>query len=1044
MAAQRFGAQRSRNTSCRRSALLFERLEERSLLAADWQNPLNRLDVNASGEVTPIDALVVINALLRHEGSYQLSAPAPGNSPPPYVDVNGNDSVEPLDVLMVINGLNADPETKRLLIQRFLVDVETGKVTINHANMASEDGSEGESLFIGSTILFNSSQLLNQAGDAGRKVLNVSLTNRSGEALGQLPNGTITGLRVRFSEFTNVGIPTDLRTTTTVTTLAGTGVAGSSDGPVATATLSNPSGVAVDRNGNVYVTDGNNRKVRKISGGNVSTVAGSGVFGSADGSGTAATFQFPYGIALNPIDNAFIVTDFNANRIRRITADGEVTTVAGTGAPGDVNGGGNVAQFRNPAGVAVDSNGTIYIAEANGHRIRKIVLTGSDPSLPSSYTVSLLAGSSASPPVSGAVDANGFNARFAFPRGVAVDDEGTVYVADSENRRIRRVSSAGEVVTIAGTGSLGSADGTGNVATFNKPQGIVVIPETKTIVISTFGGQVIRQMTLRPGASPASSTSWDVDTIAGIGTAGAGDGSGEVASFGGPIGLAVDGSHNVFFADSVNNKVRRITPTNGFFPVGNPSSSVVAEPVRLSNPDGIIPLTDPLGGSTREMPFVQYDGTLEPDDSTDTQGWSFIVPSGVTAFEFTVTVEANTRFLSPPFGISNPGPSGVGSPMNYVRTVAGRGTRGFVDGVATEARFMSADGIAIDKFGNRYVADRDNNSIRRVSPDGTVSTVAGVVGKGVGIADGIGTIAQFSGPRGVAVADDGQTLYVTDHNSHTIRRIALTPSADPTLPSSWTVSTIAGSPGTSGFAGGAGGSARFNFPYGIAVTPSGIVYVSESTGNRIRRLQQNGSDPSSSSSWHVTLVAGSVAGPDGTAGNTDGLGNSATFNFPAHIAVDQAGNIYVADSNNNRIRRIDPDTNVTTLAGSTFGYHDNVGTSAQFANPLGVAVDSAGYVYVSDTGSHRIRRISPTGVVTTVAGTGQTFPGDTDGTGVVARFFFPGGIDVDDSGSLHVVSGGTFDVEFSEEDTFPGLRIRMIERIFSVGDSSSGNGNPAA
>ena len=527
---------------------------------------------------------------------------------------------------------------------------------------------------------------------------------------------------------------------------------------------------------------------------------------------------------------------------------------------------------------------------------------------------------------------------------MAVDSAGIIYVADSSNNRIRRVSADGQVITIAGTGVAGNADGTGNLATLSSPQGIAVVDDS-TLLVSNSSGRTMRQITLPPGRSPTSATNWRVAKVAGTGVAGSTNGTGDVASFNIPLGIAVDSSRTAFVADYSSNKIRRLVPTNGFFPVGDTTGTAPSELVQLANPDGVIPLSNPVFGvigSTGQMPFIQYDDALEPDQTTTTELWSFVVPSGVTAFEFTVTVEANTRFLAPPFGVSNPGPLGVGSPLNYVRTVAGRGLGGFVDGDATEARFNSANGIAVDKLGNRYVADTNNHSIRRVSPDGTVTTVAGVVGKGAGSVDGAGTLAQFNGPRGVAVTDDGQTLYVADSNNHTVRRIALSASADPTQPSSWTVSTVAGLVGAAAYADGPGGSARFNFPVGIAVTSSGIVYLSEFSGNRIRRLQHNGGNPSLNSSWIASLVAGSSVSPVGTAGTTDGFGTSARFDLPAHIAVDQAGSIYVADVNNSRIRKIDPDSNVSTLAGSSFGYHDDVGTSAQFGQPNGVAVDSAG------------------------------------------------------------------------------------------------------
>lgn len=213
-----------------RRHLSVERLEDRSLLAALWQNAMNRFDVDNSGDVAPIDALIVINHLLENGGSYSLADLPAGSNPPPFVDVNGNDFADPLDVLAVVNFLNNRPMDEPLVVQRFHVDVTTGRVSIGTTNPPSTDGSEGESLFIGSTIAFNSSPLLNQSGDVAKKEINVSLTNHSGELIGMIPNGTQTGLRVLFSDFVNVGTPSDLRTKTTVATFAGSGAASSNDG----------------------------------------------------------------------------------------------------------------------------------------------------------------------------------------------------------------------------------------------------------------------------------------------------------------------------------------------------------------------------------------------------------------------------------------------------------------------------------------------------------------------------------------------------------------------------------------------------------------------------------------------------------------------------------------------------------------------------------------------------------------------------------------------------------------------------------------------
>lgn len=1021
--------------------LHLESLESRTLLAALWQNPVNRLDVDNSGQVTPMDALVVINDLVRNGGAHPLSTPDSEKSPPPYLDVNGNDFVEPVDALVVINALNADPMSESYFIQRFLVNVQSGDVQLRETPLFPSDGSEGETTFVGTSIQFNTSPLLEQPGNTGRKVINVSLTNRTGETIGQMPGGTFTGLRVLFSDFANVGVPSDLKTKTTVGTLAGNGAVGSSDGLASNASFWSPYGVVVDPAGEIYVADSQNYKIRKLSGNVVSTLAGSGAFGGADGSGAAASFQFPFSIARNAVDGSLIVSDFGGHRIRRVTPDGEVTTVAGTGTAGDTNGSGTVATFRSPAGVAVSSDGTIFVVEANGHRIRRIVQTGSDPRLPSSYTVSVFAGSTASPPVTGTTDDMGTAARFNNPRGITVDLDGTLYVAELGNRKIRRITPGAQVVTIAGTGTSGSADGLGHVATFNAPQGIVAIPGKNTLLVSNSGGQTVRQLKLRDGSGPGSPTSWEVTTIAGDATTGAVDGRGDVASFSSPIGLTLDNSGNLLVADSANNKLRRLTPANGFFPLGIPSASPSSEPIQLSNPDGVVPTANPVLAvtnpvSTGQRPFIRYEGALAPGATTAQQGWSFVVPDGVTAFEFTVTVEANTTFLAAPFSVSNPGPSGVGSPLNVVRTVAGNGLGGFVDGLATEAKFNYISGIAVDGQGNRYVADKFNHSIRRVSRDGIVSTVAGMAGRGAGSVDGVGSVAQFTFPENLAVTADGQTIYVADTGNHTVRRISLTPSSDPTRPENWNVSTIAGSTGTLGYVDATTGTAaRFNAPGGIAVSESGVVYLTEMNGNRVRQLMHTGGDPSFSQNWRVTLVAGSTAGAVGTIGTDDGLGSVARFNQPHQIAVDRAGVLYVADTSNHRIRRIWTDSTVTTLAGSTSGYRDDVGTSAQFSQPYGVAVDSAGYVYVADTAGQRIRRISPVGVVTTIAGGSPTgLVADQDGTGDLAQFYQPLAVAVDAAGSLHVTAGGSYQFIGGSSVTGLGLRIRMIERIITVGE----------
>jgi serine/threonine protein kinase, bacterial len=233
----------------------------------------------------------------------------------------------------------------------------------------------------------------------------------------------------------------------TVTTLAGSDNPGSNNGNGGNAGFSSPGGVAVDGSGNLYVADTDNNEIRKITpSGDVSSFAGSTKAGSADGTGSSASFNQPFGIAIDSNDNLY-VSDYGNNEIRKITPAGVVTTLAGSTKGGSANGAGNSASFNLPAGIAVDSNDNLYVADRGNNEIRKITSAG---------VVSTLAGSTKS----GSADGTGASASFNSPFGVAVDKNGNVYVADTVNNEIREVSPAGDVVTIAGSTTAGNKDGT--------------------------------------------------------------------------------------------------------------------------------------------------------------------------------------------------------------------------------------------------------------------------------------------------------------------------------------------------------------------------------------------------------------------------------------------------------------------------------------------------------------------------------------------------------------------------------------------------------
>jgi sugar lactone lactonase YvrE len=286
--------------------------------------------------------------------------------------------------------------------------------------------------------------------------------------------------------------------------------------------------------------------------------------------------------------------------------------------------------------------------------------------------------------------------------------------------------------------------------------------------------------------------------------------------------------------------------------------------------------------------------------------------------------------------------------------------------------------VAVDSAGNVYASDMNNNTIRKVTPAGVVTTVAGLAASH-GSADGTRSTARFDYPYGVAV-DSAGNAYVADTINNTIRKV--TPAG--------VVTTLAGFAGSSGSADGTGSAARFYNPYSVAVDSAGNVYVADTRNFTIRKVTPSG-------------VVTTLAGVAGYGGSADGWGGVARFYCPWGVAVDSAGNVYVADSNNHTIRRITPGRVVSTLAGlaGSYGSADGTGSDARFKNPYGVAVDNAGNVYVADSGNSTIRKVTPDGVVTTLAGLAGSY-GSADGTGSAARFKYPDGVAVDSADNVYV------------------------------------------
>lgn len=599
--------------------------------------------------------------------------------------------------------------------------------------------------------------------------------------------------------------------------------AGSVDGTGPAARFDSPHGLAFDATGNVYVGDRGNFTVRTVSpAGVVTTLAGSaGVPGAIDSTGASAAFADVFGIAADSSGNVY-VADRTNDLIRKISPGGVVTTLAGTaGVAGSADGPGFSATFDLPTGVAVDGFGNVYVVDAGNDTIRRITPAG---------VVSTLAGTAGA---SGSADGVGAAARFNQPTAVAVDGGGTLYVADTGNQLIRKITSAGSVSTMAGSGSAGHADGTGAAASFNSPS-FLAATSTGTVYVADSLNYTVRMIT------PAGV----VTTFAGTaGASGTQDGLGAAARFSVLEGIAVDRAGNLVVAD-LNDAIRRID-TSGMV------TTLAGSPYATGSADG-----------TGSAAFFGFPVGL----ASDSTGNLYAADTG----------NATIRKIAA---------SGA------VTTLAGSaGHPGSIDGSGAQARFALPTAVATDKSGNVYVADTTNSTIRVVSPAGAVVTLAGAAGVN-GSADGVGPLARFFAPSGVAVDGSGN-VYVADTSNYTIRRIS----------TSGMVSTVAGLAGVAGNVDGNGAGARFSGPAGLATDSAGNVYIID--GHAIRLMTPAG---------NVSTLAGSVT----QAGSIDGTGAGARFYRPIALVVDSSGDVYVSDRGNYAIRKITPAGAVTTVVGQS-------------------------------------------------------------------------------------------------------------------------------
>jgi hypothetical protein len=316
-----------------------------------------------------------------------------------------------------------------------------------------------------------------------------------------------------------------------VSTFAGSGEAGTANGNGTAASFNQPNGLAVDAAGNLYVADAGNHMIRKITpAGAVTTLAGSGIFGAVNGPGASATFDSPSGVAVDAAGNVY-VADYANSLIRKVTPGGVVSTFAGSPNAGDTNGTGTAASFNNPTDLAIDNSGNLFVADYANSMIRKITPAGVVTTFVGSENI-------------GSDNGTGAAATFDFPFGITIDASGNLYVTDSFNFLVRKITPAGVVTTLAGSGNRDYVDGTGVAASFKNLSYLAVDKNGNLYVIDT---NMIRK--IDPNVV--------VTSIIGSGAVGATDGLALQASFNGPLGIAVDGSGNIYISDAGNNLIRK-------------------------------------------------------------------------------------------------------------------------------------------------------------------------------------------------------------------------------------------------------------------------------------------------------------------------------------------------------------------------------------------------------------------------------------------------------------------------------------------------------
>jgi uncharacterized protein (TIGR03437 family) len=682
-----------------------------------------------------------------------------------------------------------------------------------------------------------------------------------------------------------------------LTARAGNGTAGyaGDGGPATSASLLNPRGLASDGLGNLYICDAGNFRIRKVApDGTISTIAGNGSSGySGDGGpAAAATLGGNTRIALDSVFNIYI-SDPDNHRVRRITSDGIIRTFAGNGANASAGDGGTatLASLEAPAGLAFDAVGDLLIADGAANRVRRVAANG---------TIQTIAGTGV-----GAEGGDGglaTAARLNNPEGVAVDKSGAVLIADQNGNRIRRIDPiTNDISTIAGTAQAGLTGDGGPPASASlySPMDLFVTPEP-ALLVADFNNFRVRSITTGTIATIAGNGNYRYSGDGGIATS---------ANLPSPDGIVVDAAGNLDICDNFANRIRTV------------------------NPFGIISLT----AGTGTPGFGGDGGAATSALLIDCDG---IAADGSGNLFFADTHNHRIRKIS----------SG-----GTISTVAGTGASGFSGdgGLAVNAALAAPQGVAADTNGNVYIADTNNNRIRKVTSAGIISTIAGDGSQGFA-GDGVpAAAAQLHGPSRVTTDASGN-VYFSDNGNNAVRRIS----------TDGTIRTLAGT-GVSGFSGDGGPSrsATLSNPNGLAIDASGGVLIADTGNLRIRRVDQSG-------------TISTIAGNGSTALSGDGRPPLSTgFGSPADVAVDSSGNIYIGDQSAGRVRRIQPAPSSLVLSevGATFpAAVDAPAVTAKTLKIMNGGAGTIGWSAVSNvlSGSANWLAVSPSkGTSTSSAGT---------------------------------------------------------------------------